>query len=159
MQYPTHAITDNACYSGTENVAVSKSDELCDASCENAKVSCDPDIIDSPSDIDKNNINDNAISPEITPNNETSRTREPSLSTLKRQYSSSSTDATTSSVSPTHHHDNNSSGSSPRRLLDVDTFEQQVMEFTNRRARTITNIKARPLDLPSNSSNSTGSDQ
>lgn len=118
--------------------------EPCDVSREDAKESGEfPDIVDSPCNVQDNNV---TISPDISP---ASKTSEPqlSLSTLQRDYSSSSS-SSAATPSPTHHH-GNTNKSSPQKPLDVNSFEQQVMEFTGRRAKMIRTIKATPLNLPS----------
>lgn len=136
MEHPTH--------SDTQHVTVNKHD----ASREDAKEPSEfPNIVDSPCNIKKSNIDDSVtISPDTSPDSKAGE-RRLSLSTLKRDYSSSSSSAAT--PSPSHHHDNSSTTSSPQQPLDVSNFDQQVMEFTSRRAKMIRSIKAGPLNLPS----------
>ena len=137
--------------SNTENVDVNRN-EPCDVSREDAKESREsPEIVDSPCNVEMEDAAVTDTSPD-------SRTNEPrlSLSSLKRDYSSSSSSATTP-VS-THHHDNNNVTPLPQQPLDVSNFEQQVIEFTSRRTKTIRNIKARPLNLPTDNT-STGNKQ
>jgi len=147
IQYPPHPGT-----SGDE--AVNKNDKLYGTSRENVEEQCKvSEDVDGSHEI-KNDVHINAISPDTSP---TSETNEPclSLSTLKRDYSPSASDTTTSSDSHMHRHDNNSPASLLQQPVDVNTFEQQIMEFTSKRAKMIKNVKAEPLNLPSHS-DSTG---
>lgn len=144
VQYSSHTSTSG-------DTTVNKNDKLYDTSREElCKVS---ESVDGLHKIE-NDSHINAISSDTSPSSETNEPQL-SLSTLKRNYSSSSSDATTSSNSCTHHHDNNSPASSPQQPVDVSVFEQQVMKFTSKRVKMIKNIKAKPLNLPSDS-NSTG---
>lgn len=123
----------------TSSEIANKSDEnLCGGSREDARESCE--IADSPCDAEKDNVNVLDM-----PSGSKTSERQLSLSTLQRDYSSSpsSSDTTTPTAnSPTHHHDNSSTTSSPL------TFEQQVMQFTSKRAKMLKNTKAQPLSLP-----------
>lgn len=143
MQHSTHSSAE------LENMSVSKIDEkkLCDKSREDAKDTCEsPETAERDTSI--------TISPD-TPSDDKAGEPRLSLSSLKRDYSLSSSSATTpTSNSPTHHHDNSSTTSSPQQLLDSNNFEQQVMEFTSRKAKMMRSIKANPLSLPTDNKTS-----
>ena len=156
QSYTTATMQHLQASNNTGNVDVIRN-EPCNVSREDAKESREfPEIVDSPCNVEMEDMHD-----AVTDTSPDSRTNEPrlSLSSLKRDYSSSSSAATTpTSTNSTHRHDNNSVTPLPQQPLDVSNFEQQVMEFTSRRTKMIRNIKARPLNLPTDNTN-TGNKQ